>query len=267
MSATATSDRGDQLRLAACAACGGGEPGHRLRASACSSSSCSPPSSGRASRPTTRSPATPPGAAGAERGSTGSAPTRSAATSSPASSWRRGSISASPAPRSRWCSLRAACRASPPGFFGGWVDQLIGRIADTIMAFPLFVLAMGIVAALGNTCRTSCSPRRSSTSRSTFASRGPRPCAARGRLRRCRAASRQWRRRAAAAAGPAQHPADHGGADVADHGLRHPQRRRPVLHRPRRAAADAGVGDHGRRGRQPSSSPASGGSRCSPARR
>ena len=37
------------------------------------------------------------------------------------------------------------------GFFGGWVDQLIGRIADTIMAFPLFVLAMAIVAALGNT--------------------------------------------------------------------------------------------------------------------
>src|SRR5262249_56198267 len=26
-----------------------------------------------------------------------------------------------------------------------------GRMADTIMAFPLFVLAMGIVAALGNT--------------------------------------------------------------------------------------------------------------------
>jgi peptide/nickel transport system permease protein len=37
------------------------------------------------------------------------------------------------------------------GFFGGWVDQLVGRVADTIMAFPLFVLAMGIVAALGNT--------------------------------------------------------------------------------------------------------------------
>ena len=28
---------------------------------------------------------------------------------------------------------------------------IVGRIADTIMAFPLFVLAMGIVAALGNT--------------------------------------------------------------------------------------------------------------------
>ena len=37
------------------------------------------------------------------------------------------------------------------GFFGGWTDRIIGRIADTVMAFPLFVLAMGIVAALGNT--------------------------------------------------------------------------------------------------------------------
>ena len=37
------------------------------------------------------------------------------------------------------------------GFFGGWTDRLISRLADTIMAFPLFVLAMGIVAALGNT--------------------------------------------------------------------------------------------------------------------
>jgi peptide/nickel transport system permease protein len=37
------------------------------------------------------------------------------------------------------------------GFFGGWPDRIVGRTADTIMAFPLFVLAMGIVAALGNT--------------------------------------------------------------------------------------------------------------------
>ncbi len=36
------------------------------------------------------------------------------------------------------------------GFFGGWWDRIIVRLADTIMAFPLFVLAMGIVAALGN---------------------------------------------------------------------------------------------------------------------
>jgi peptide/nickel transport system permease protein len=37
------------------------------------------------------------------------------------------------------------------GFFGGWWDRIITRLADTVMAFPLFVLAMGIVAALGNT--------------------------------------------------------------------------------------------------------------------
>ena len=37
------------------------------------------------------------------------------------------------------------------GYFGGWTDRIVSRITDTIMAFPLFVLAMGIVAALGNT--------------------------------------------------------------------------------------------------------------------
>ena len=36
------------------------------------------------------------------------------------------------------------------GFYGGWFDGVSGRLIDTIMAFPLFVLAMGIVAALGN---------------------------------------------------------------------------------------------------------------------
>ncbi|TMV91262.1 ABC transporter permease [Thioclava sp. BHET1] len=36
------------------------------------------------------------------------------------------------------------------GYFGGWADTVIGRFVDTLMAFPLFVLAMGIVAALGN---------------------------------------------------------------------------------------------------------------------
>lgn len=37
------------------------------------------------------------------------------------------------------------------GYFGGWTDRLTGRFVDTIMAFPLFVLAMAIVSALGNT--------------------------------------------------------------------------------------------------------------------
>jgi peptide/nickel transport system permease protein len=44
-----------------------------------------------------------------------------------------------------------ACLGALAGFYGGWTDRIVGRLADTIMAFPLFVLAMGIVAALGNT--------------------------------------------------------------------------------------------------------------------
>ena len=37
------------------------------------------------------------------------------------------------------------------GYWGGWIDAVLNRLLDTIMAFPLFVLAMGIVAAMGNT--------------------------------------------------------------------------------------------------------------------
>jgi peptide/nickel transport system permease protein len=37
------------------------------------------------------------------------------------------------------------------GYFGGWTDIIISRFSELIMAFPLFVLAMGIVAAMGNT--------------------------------------------------------------------------------------------------------------------
>ena len=44
-----------------------------------------------------------------------------------------------------------AAMGSAAGYWGGWIDIVTGRLIDTIMAFPLFVLAMGIVAALGNT--------------------------------------------------------------------------------------------------------------------
>ncbi|MEM6255006.1 MAG: ABC transporter permease [Cyanobacteria bacterium P01_D01_bin.156] len=37
------------------------------------------------------------------------------------------------------------------GYFGGGCDRIISRTIDTLMAFPLFILAMGLVAALGNT--------------------------------------------------------------------------------------------------------------------
>jgi peptide/nickel transport system permease protein len=36
------------------------------------------------------------------------------------------------------------------GWSGGWIDRLVSRLLDTIMAFPLFVLAVGIAAGLGN---------------------------------------------------------------------------------------------------------------------
>jgi peptide/nickel transport system permease protein len=37
------------------------------------------------------------------------------------------------------------------GYAGGAVDQIIGRVVDMLMAFPLFVMAMALVAAFGNT--------------------------------------------------------------------------------------------------------------------
>jgi peptide/nickel transport system permease protein len=37
------------------------------------------------------------------------------------------------------------------GFLGGPVDQILGRLTDVLMAFPLFIVAMALVAVLGNT--------------------------------------------------------------------------------------------------------------------
>src|SRR5258708_35841574 len=36
------------------------------------------------------------------------------------------------------------------GYTGGRLDRAVGRFVDVLMAFPLFVLAMAMVAALGN---------------------------------------------------------------------------------------------------------------------
>ena len=35
------------------------------------------------------------------------------------------------------------------GYFGGWVDELLMRLTDVFLAFPLLILAMGISVALG----------------------------------------------------------------------------------------------------------------------
>jgi peptide/nickel transport system permease protein len=36
------------------------------------------------------------------------------------------------------------------GYLGGWADHIAMRAVDAVLAFPAFVLAMGITAALGN---------------------------------------------------------------------------------------------------------------------
>ncbi|MGD9738698.1 MAG: ABC transporter permease [Bauldia sp.] len=36
------------------------------------------------------------------------------------------------------------------GWAGGWPDRIVSRLVDTIMGFPLFVLAVGIAAGMGN---------------------------------------------------------------------------------------------------------------------
>lgn len=35
------------------------------------------------------------------------------------------------------------------GFIGGWVDDLLGRVIDTLLSFPAIVLAIGVTGALG----------------------------------------------------------------------------------------------------------------------
>src|SRR5262249_21524325 len=35
------------------------------------------------------------------------------------------------------------------GYFGGWLDTLLQRVIDMLMAFPTLILAMAIVAAVG----------------------------------------------------------------------------------------------------------------------
>jgi peptide/nickel transport system permease protein len=42
------------------------------------------------------------------------------------------------------------CIGGAAAFFGGLTDRAVGRATDVLMTFPLFVIAMAIVAALGN---------------------------------------------------------------------------------------------------------------------
>ena len=86
--------------------------------------------------------------------STCSASTRSAATSSAA-------CSTAPASRSRSRSSRPAFSVTigviigmTAGYFRGWVDTVLSRFIDVLLAFPILLLALGLAAAcsLGDGC-------------------------------------------------------------------------------------------------------------------
>lgn len=40
------------------------------------------------------------------------------------------------------------------GYVGGWLDRILARVVDVMMAFPLFVAAMALVAVFGNTIQS-----------------------------------------------------------------------------------------------------------------
>ncbi len=81
---------------------------------------------------------------------TGSAPTSSAATCSRASSTARAPrcwpASISVGDRARRSACRSACS---PGYLGGWIDALISRITDAMLACPFLILAIALAAFLG----------------------------------------------------------------------------------------------------------------------
>ena len=136
------------------------------------------------------------------------------------------------------------------GYKGGRLDRWVGRVVDVLMAFPLFVLAMALVDAMGN--RMENIIIATAIINLPFYTRSAR---AEVNVRR----NSGWVE-AARACGEGhlsvvltfllpQRPSRHGGADIAEPGMGHPERRRPVVHWPGRAGADAGMGHHGGRGR------------------
>ena len=134
------------------------------------------------------------------------------------------------------------------GYFGGWLDDVISRTIDVLLAFPGILLAIALVAVLG----PSLSERRDGVVGDRLGwLRPPRPRAgAQGARTRVRAGrARAWR-------GHVPHPASSRGADDdaggdgagdARDGRRHSCGGLAELSRPRRAAADAKLGDDAQR--------------------
>ena len=128
------------------------------------------------------------------------------------------------------------------GYFGGKTDMIIMRIMDIFLAIPGTLLAICIVASLGNSIRTLSSRRRYPRSR-----RSPVSCAERSSQPVTPTTWRQQghrgeRMRRSIFMSAAQQPcADHRADDLTG-GIGDPFHRRPFLHRTGNPGAETGVG-------------------------
>ena len=204
--------------------------------------------------------------AAARPAASGSAPTSSAATSSPASSTARASRS----PSSCWSRVIVVpvglAIGTVAGYLGGVVDAVLMRITDIFLAFPRLILALAFVAALGPGIENAVIAI-ALTAWPPYARARPRrddDHARRADFIRPSELQGASHLRIIAAPHRAALPVLGDRAADARHGRHHPDRRRPRLPRPRRAAADAGMGRDGLL-RPRSSCSTSGGSRPFPA--
>ena len=60
------------------------------------------------------------------------------------------------------------------GYRGGWLETVVMRAVDVVVAFPFIVLVIAVIAIVGPGCSASTSASRSSAGRSTRGSRGQR---------------------------------------------------------------------------------------------
>ena len=132
------------------------------------------------------------------------------------------------------------------GYYGGWIDRISSRLIDTIMAFPLFVLAMGIVAALGNSIENII--YATAIINVPFYARVARAEANirrnAGFIQAAKLGGSGGIRIIAMQLFPNALSADDG-AGFAKLGLGDTECRRALVHRPRRSTADARMGHHG----------------------
>ena len=153
----------------------------------------------------------------ARRARTSSAPTSSAAT--PSRAWSgasRASIQAGV-----FATLLATLIAVPiglaAGYYRGWIDPVIARVTDVLLAFPFLIVAVGLAAILGAVAPQRddrALPRRDPRADPRRARRGAR--AARGGLRARRDRERRRRPAHPRQAHLPEHAADDHRADDGD---------------------------------------------------